>query len=507
MPKKPLIYLLVASVALVAGLFFWARAVLTQDNVRVALAGRLSEALGQPVSIGTIGAGIFPRVTVNLGDVTIGEPASVRIERLQVGTNLRALLSRRIEHADLRLTGARIDLPLPDLALGGESRAGAATGPVELVSIDEIALSDVHIVSGGRTLRGDFVFVPQGNGVVIQDARLRADGATIEMTGQITDLAGPTGELTVNAGTLNLDELLVFVSDFSAGAGATPAGKPVGTPAVPMKIAVAIAADSAKIGALGLERLSGTATVTSGAVTLDPIGFGLFGGKYAGSLRFSTGQATGFQMAASLTDIDMAQVMNFAGSPGTLTGRLSGRVDLSGEGVDAASVMTSAKGTSRVDITDGTIRNLGLVRTIVIAGSGRSDTSPQTGDPSRDERFSRLGATLAVLGGDANTSDLRFESSDLLLTAAGYVSLDGSSMDLRGQAQLSDALAAKAGRDLVRYTQEQGRPTLPVVITGSAEAPQVTVDLSDVLRRAITNRAKEEVQGAIKRRLGGLFQK
>ena len=129
-------------------------------------------------------------------------------------------------------------------------------------------------------------------------------------------------------------------------------------------------------------------------------------------------------------------------------------------------------------------------------------TAPRTIRPE-----DRLGATLAVVGGDANTSDLQLESSDLLLTAAGYVQLDGSSMDLRGQAQLSDALAARAGRDLVRYTQEQGRPTLPVVITASADAPQVTVDMTDVLRRAIANRAKEEVQGAIKRRLGGLFQK
>ena len=212
-------------------------------------------------------------------------------------------------------------------------------------------------------------------------------------------------------------------------------------------------------------------------------------------------------MAAALSEIDMASVMTFAGSPGVITGRLSGQIDLAGTGVDAASVLQSAKGTSRVDITNGTVKNLGLVPTIVIAGSGRSGATPQSTDGSRDEPFSRLGATLAVLAGDANTSDLRFESNDLLLSASGYFRLDGSVIDLRGQAQLSDALAARAGRDLVRYTQEQGRPTLPVTITGSADAPQVSVDMAGVLRRAITNRATEEVQGTIKRRLGGLFKK
>jgi len=509
MLKRALPAILLAFVAITGGVYFWARAVFTQDNVRVALAGRLAEVLGQPVAIGSIGAAIYPRVTVNLSDVAIGEPARITIGRLQVGTNLRALLSRRIEHADLRLTGARVELPLPAFSFASRERqeSGSATGPVELVSIDEIVLSDVQIVSGGRTLSGDFALVPQGKGVVIREATLHADSASIKITGQITDLAGPLGELSVSAGQLNLDELLVFVSEFAGDAGMTAAAAPGGAPPVPMNIAMSLAAERAKIGALGLDRLSGNARITPDAITLEPVGFGLFGGKYAGALRFSLGKATGFHMAAALSDIDMAAVMKFAGSPDAITGRLSGNVDLAGTGVDAASVLKSAKGTSRVDITNGTVKNLGLVRTIVVAGSGRSDAAPQSSDVSRDEPFSRLGATLAILNGDASTSDLRFESSDLVLSASGYFGLDGSDINLKGQAQLSDELAARAGRDLVRYTQEQGRPTLPVTITGSADDPKVFVDVAAVLRRAITNRAKEEVQGEIKRRLGGLFQK
>ncbi len=509
MLKRVLLALLLIFVALSAGLFFWARAVFSQENVRVALAGRLSDVLGQPVAIGRISAAIYPRVIVNLGDVAIGEPARITIERLQVGTNLRALFSRRIEHADLRLIGARVELPLPRFAFAsGESREPrSASGPVELVSIDEIVLSDMQMVGGGRTLRGDFALVPQGKGFVLREATLHADGASIKVTGQITDLAGPLGELSVSAGNLNLDELLVFVSEFAGDSGIAATSASSGAPAVPMNIVMSLAAESAKIGTLGFESLSGRGRISRDALTLDPVGFGLFGGKYAGALRFSLGKVTGFRMKAALSEIDMASVMTFAGSPGAITGRLSGQIDLAGSGVDAASVLRSAKGTSRVDITNGIIKNLGLVRTIVIAGSGRTDATPQSAEGSRDEPFSRLGATLAVLGGDANTSDLRFESNDLRLSASGYFRLDGSVIDLRGQVQLSDALAARAGRDLVRYTQEQGRPTLPVTITGSVDAPQVLVDMAGVLRRAITNRATEEVQRTIKRRLGGLFKK
>jgi hypothetical protein len=70
---------------------------------------------------------------------------------------------------------------------------------------------------------------------------------------------------------------------------------------------------------------------------------------------------------------------------------------------------------------------------------------------------------------------------------------------------LSEELSKQAGRDLARYTQQEGRVTLPVTITGSAESPQVRVDVASAAKRAITNRATEEVEGAIKRGLGGLL--
>jgi len=103
MPRKVVAAVCLAVAALATGLFLWVRAVFTDDIVRSALASQLSSALGQPVTIGGIGAGLYPRVTVNLKDVAIGEPARIRVRTLHVGASLGALLSRRIEHARLRV--------------------------------------------------------------------------------------------------------------------------------------------------------------------------------------------------------------------------------------------------------------------------------------------------------------------------------------------------------------------------------------------------------------------
>ena len=117
MRNKIILGAVIALILIVAAGSFWVKAVFTGETARAALAAQVARALGQPVSIGRVDASIFPRVTVTLGDVTIGQPARATVTELHIATDFRALLSRRIEHATLRLAGARIELPLPPLAL------------------------------------------------------------------------------------------------------------------------------------------------------------------------------------------------------------------------------------------------------------------------------------------------------------------------------------------------------------------------------------------------------
>jgi len=507
--KRILLGVGVLLVVLVAALFFWARAIFATDTVRTAVEQQLTRALGQPVRIARMGATVLPRVTMTLHDVRIGEPARIVARRLDIGTDLRALLSRRIEHGSIALDGARIELPLPAFAFGAETPAAAkesASAPVDIVSIDRIALNDMEIVSGGRTLRGQIDMAVAGPRLEIRRAEFTAGVATVNVTGRIDDPSGPTGELSIRAPSLDVLQLLAFVSDFAAG-GTTAASAPAARRAdraadpVPMNLTVALETDRALMGALVLEAVSGRARVTDEAVTLDPIGFRTFGGTAKGSLQLTLADTPGFRLAASLANVDLAALMAFAGHPDLITGRLAGRLEVAGRGTSANLVLRSAAGTARIDATDGTVKGLGLVRAIVLAGSMRAESQAEASFKSSVEPFTRLGATLALSGGTASTSDLKFESTDLLFDADGTFRLDGSNVDLDGQVQLSDALTAKAGQDLVRYTAEGGRVTLPATIRGSADELRVRIDMSTLLKRAIRNRATEEV----KKGLGRLF--
>jgi uncharacterized protein involved in outer membrane biogenesis len=359
--------------------------------------------------------------------------------------------------------------------------------------------------------------VPRGTGANIRRLTLTADDTTIEASGHLTDMSGPVGELALKAGTLNLDRLLAFAAEFGGGSGLAAAGtareghaatrsSPAST--APMNVSVSLEADRATMGALAIEKVTGRARLTDADVSLDPLGFGLFGGRYEGALGVQfAGSAPAFRWTARLSGIDVVAATRFAGRPDSITGRLSGRIDLTGRGADATAAIQSARGTARVDITDGIIKSLGLVRTVIVATSMRADAGSSARGESRDERFSRLGATLAIANGLASSDDVMMQSENFRLRAGGTLRLDGSAVNLRGQVQLSDELSKQAGRDLVRYTQEEGRVTLPAAITGSAGNLQVRVDVADIMKRAIRNRANEEVKKAIKRGLGDLFRR
>jgi uncharacterized protein involved in outer membrane biogenesis len=504
------------------GLFLLARSVFTGDNVRAAVAAQLSAALGQPVTIGGIGASVYPRVTMDLTDVAIGQPARIHLGAVHLGTGLRALLSRRIERAAVRVDRARITLPLPDLfpATGSDPGADPGTPPVEIVSIDEIVLRDVEVVSGNRTLRGDVELVPQGDGVQLRRVTLAADGTAIEATGTLTSLAPIGGRIEASAESLDFDRLTAFLTDFAGTPaetatpgqpppmGAEAADRPAVTAGVGT-LSVGLKVGRATTGGLTLSDLAATAVVVPGALTFDPLSFGVFGGRYDGTMHLLIEGAPQFRWRATVAGVDTAALMAFAGSPNTVSGALSGTIALDGEGIQMEQALRTARGTARVDITDGTIAGLALVRTLVTATSGRGGLAAsgsqalQTRDARGAERFSRLGATLRLDRGVITTRDFSMTSTDVDLTASGKMHVASMTTDFAGRAQLSGALSKQAGTDLYRYAQEGGRVTLPVTVTGPIQHLSVRVDIGNAAMRAIRNRATDEAKKALERNLPG----
>lgn len=494
-------------VALVAGLYFWGQSVLASDAVKTTLAGQISSYLGQPVTIGSLSAKVYPRVSITLNDVTIGSHHEITAARLEVGTDFRALLSRRIEHAALRLDSPRVTLPLPAFTLPDDGGAADTNSKpaVELVSIDAVVLSGVEVVSGGRTLKGDIEVVPQGNGVEIRKVALSAGTMMVTATGRITDLNGPVGEIALSAPAVDFDELIAFANDFASGSGGSRASAEPAMPAQPalvksaMNIRVSLQADKATMGGLTLTAVSSKAALTNTALAADPIQFGLFGGRYEGSLHVGLGdKVPTFRWKAAVSNIDVAAATAFAGSPNLVSGKLSGSIALEGQGADAASAMKTVHGRTQIEIANGVVKNLGLVRAAVAATSLSIDGAQRafTQKNNSDEPFSRLGGTIELANMTATTSDLHFDAADLSLAAAGTLRLDAGTMDMKGRVQLSEALTSQGNATMAQLTADHGRMTLPATITGTFAAPSVKIDAGNMAKRALANVAKQQTDRA-----------
>ncbi|MEO5698843.1 MAG: AsmA family protein [Burkholderiaceae bacterium] len=514
MIKKVVLGLVVLFLLTGLGLFVWARSVLGTDAVRNALAAQMSTTLGQPVTVESVSATIFPRLTVQLKGVAIGTDGAIKVDTLDVGSNLRALLSRRIEAAALHIDGATLNLPLPPFAFG-DAPAAESSAPVHLGSIDEVVLSNIQIVSRGRTLRGDIDVVPHGmSAVTIRRIALVADGARIDGSGEITDLAGPVGTIDLKAGALDLDQLMAFAADFSDGSGVTATGAAVtggataATTPSTADLTVTLAADRATMGGIAIDRVAARAHLKGEAVTVDPLTFNLLDGTYVGTLAATLGITPSFGWKAALKNVDVAALTAYAGSPGLITGRMSADIDLVGNGIDAATAMKTARGTARLTMVNGVVKKLALVRSAVAATSlnPQSVIAAAQGQ-AVDEPFSEMGGSLSIAAGTASTPDLHFISKDIRLDAGGALKLDGSGVSLQGIIQLSEALSKQANPAIVRALQDNGKITLPAIVRGTAQKYQIEIDTTALARRALTTEAKTQATDAVKRGLGGLLRR
>ena len=222
------------------------------------------------------------------------------------------------------------------------------------------------------------------------------------------------------------------------------------------------------------------------------------GGRFAGSAGFDGSQREPrYNWRGKFDNLDVPTLVAFAGSPGSMTGRLGGTVALAAAGVEPLEAVKRARGTARVTITDGHIPGLDIVRTVVLA-FGRPSSERPAGS---GEAFSRIAASLEIAGQVMSTRDLILESRDFDMTGEGTLSLASQAVNLRTDVTLSRELSAQAGRDLYRLAREGERIVLPARISGTVASPTVFIDVQSALKRALRNRAEDEVKSLFERLL------
>ena len=469
----------IAAVVLVAaGGLYW---FFSGDGMRRALEQQATAWLGQPVRIKAARGQLFPRPGIGLSGVEVGEPVRLTLSSVDLSTDLRALLNRRIEDARVVISDSTIQMPLP-FAIpeqDGSSKDEAVTqSAVRVISVREISLRDIHIRSRGREVRVSADSSLNGNHLTLSRFTADSGSTSLQVKGEAELEPRVDAKLQATANKIDIDELLAIAEAFTPERRAARRG----SPSPPMKVVAQLEADTATAAGVQVTQFTTNMSLDGDRFTMSPMTFGLFGGSYDGSLTGRLGGSMSATLKSRLKGLDVAQLAAFGGSPDTITGTLSGEGTFSARGADMAAVLSSANGRGSASIVDGTIKRLNLVRTVVLFfGRPAPETAAAT------DQFERIDASFSLANQILRADSFSMHSRDADLRGSVTLNLETSALDGTIDMILSEELSAQAGTDLARYTQEGSRVVLPASVGGTLEQPRITINAAAALKRGITN--------------------
>ena len=475
---------------------------LLRGPVREAAEKRLSAALGQPVTIGDMGVSLFPRPALTGSDIRVGSvdvPApSIRLARVRIAPRLRSLFGGALEIDDVLLEGFVVSIlhgrdgrwrapavaPVPaDGSSVSVARVRIAGGRLRV--FDEGARGDLRERSSVDSI--DAGVVPRDGGIQLSDVRGRIGDAQI--TGEAR-ADRSTVRLEFAAPSITSDDLSPMLALLG---GERPDFVRLDEPA---SLSATIHID------LATSRLGGTGTLRAPAVTLDPLRirsfaapftidgsrlvfdpttFAIYEGSHRGMLTIALDRdPPRWSTNSHVQRLDLGAFLDALAARDTqLDGTADVETTLSGPvGGDLA---RTTQGRARVDVTEGVIHDFPLLAAI-------NRALRLTEGSSRDTRFRRLTATLAIGAGGATTTDLVLDARDVQVTAAGRIGFDRS-LDFRGIATLSaerTAAAVASIHELARL-RRNGTIDLPLTITGTADDPAFEIDLKSAIERGIAD--------------------
>ncbi len=254
--------------------------------------------------------------------------------------------------------------------------------------------------------------------------------------------------------------------------------------------------DKLQVGGAQLANVDSRLRAKNGVLTLDPLSAELYEGTYRGQLTINLLDAiprVDAQQTLSGVKIDslLVDVADVSELGGLVTARLQG----SGSGLDADSLLASFSGDLSVNLTDGVFRGTDLWHEIRKARARvKGDPLPPTpASPETPLESLNIAGTLG--NGRLNTSSVAARLSFMRLTGRGELGLLDQSLDYRLQAKVLDEPEFPDGEDL----GDLNGLTIPVRLKGTVSEPKPAIDLGDLLK-ANAGRILGDI---LRRELGG----
>ena len=187
-----------------------------------------------------------------------------------------------------------------------------------------------------------------------------------------------------------------------------------------------------------------------------------------------------------------------AETPISISGTAGTDLSVQGRGFSMPDLTKALEGTGHMAVKDGKIEGVNILREVV---SALNVAGMSIGD-AKATAFSTIETDLAIKQGVINVQRLLMDSHDFQATGGGTIGFD-QRLNLAVNLNLSQDVSQKiaAASPVVKIALKDGRLSLPLTITGTAQAPAYGVDvkgLSGKVQEQVRKRVEEAVDGLLK---------
>ncbi len=221
----------------------------------------------------------------------------------------------------------------------------------------------------------------------------------------------------------------------------------------------------------------------------------LFGGflRTQGTLGLGT-PTPPFTGTVSLQGLQVGPALQAVGTDQvSVSGTANAELALSGRGFTHPDLVKALAGTGRMSVREGKIEGINLLQqaAMLLKVVGVSL------DNVKATAFSTIESDVVIKQGLIGLQRVLIDSHDFQATGGGTIGLD-QSLDMKLNLNLSQALSQKiaAGSPIAKVAMTNGRLSLPLVITGSTQAPSYGLD-TKMFAGKVQEQVKEKVKGAV----------
>jgi AsmA protein len=226
----------------------------------------------------------------------------------------------------------------------------------------------------------------------------------------------------------------------------------------------------------------------------------LFDGQVTAEGRVTSGSETPpFTGKMTIQGIQLSPALNaLATTQVSISGTAGADLGVQGRGWSMPDLTRSLEGTGHVAVKDGKIEGVNLLQEAIsilkVVGISL--------DNANATAFSTIETDLAIKQGTIHVQRLLMDSHDFQATGGGTIGFD-QTLNLTVNLNLSQDLSQKFARSspAAKLAMKEGRLSLPLVITGTAQAPSYGLDM-----KGLTGKVQEQMQKKVEEAVGGLLR-